>query len=233
MDRYLTPSSMCAATSSEKNLGYLSTRSAGDLVAELPVGADLLEFGEEGVGLLRIERVAELADQVGGEHQPAPRDRRFRAIEAGRKAGQLDRLRDPGRVDLRRVAEPLVGEQLRAVDVVGHQRGVGGAAGKRDFVARLVDDEFGPGVALQHAAHEADVVQEAGANEMGIVFGLDTLCQHAPAKNVAADHRHQHRVFVVVVERVASGDALDGASRERAETLGGFHWPDSPGRKCP
>ena len=90
------------------------------------------------------------------------------------------------------------------------------------FVARLVDDEFVLGVALEHAAHEADVVQEAGADEVGVVLGLDSLRQHAPAQDVAADDRHQHRVFEVVVERVASGDALDGAAGERAETLGGF-----------
>ena len=86
----------------------------------------------------------------------------------------------------------------------------------------LVDHEFVLGVALEHAAHEADVVQEAGADEMGVVLGLDSLLQHPPAKDVAPDDRHQHRVLEIVVERVAPGDALDGAPRERAELLGGL-----------
>src|SRR5271165_43487 len=86
----------------------------------------------------------------------------------------------------------------------------------------LVDDELAEGVAAEHAAHEADVVQEAGADQMGVIFGLDDLSELAPAKDVAPDDRHQHRMFEVVIERVASGDALDRAARQRAEALRSF-----------
>ena len=222
-----------------KELRIFVDQIGGRLVAELTVAADLLEFGEEGVRLLRIERVAELPDEIRGEHQPRLEIGVSAALEAGRKAGELDRLRDPRRVDLRRSPEPLVGEQFRAIDVIGHQRGVRGAAGQRDLVAGLVDDEFRPGVALQNAAHEADVVQKAGANEMDVVFGHDPVGEHASAQDVAADHRHKHRVFEIVVERVASGDALDGAPRKRPETLGHFvmrraeNVPEIVGKKLP
>ena len=63
--------------------------------------------------------------------------------------------------------------------------------------------------------------------------------QHASAQDVAADHRHQHRVLEIVVERVASGDALDGAPGERTETLGHFvmgraeNVPEIVGKKLP
>ena len=57
---------------------------------------------------------------------------------------------------------------------------------------------------------------------MGVVGGLDALMKRASAQDVAPDDRDQHRVLEVVVERVAPGDALDGAPRERAELLGGL-----------
>ena len=148
-----------------------------------------------------------------------------------RKAGQLDRLGDPRRVDLRRRPEPLVGEQFRPVDVVRHERGVRGAAGKRDLVAGLVDHEFRPGVAIQNPAHEADVVQKTGADQMSVVFGHDPVGQHAPAQDVAADHRDQHRMFEIVVEGVAAGDALDGAAGQGAQTFG--HFVMRRNRTCP
>ncbi len=68
-------------------------------------------------------------------------------------------------------------------------------------------------VALQDAAHEADVVQQAGADQVHIVGRLDTLRQDPAAQDVAADGGHQHRMLEIVVERVALGDRLDRASR--------------------
>ena len=41
-------------------------------VAELAVKADLLELIEQRIGLLQVERVAELPDQVRGLDQPSP-----------------------------------------------------------------------------------------------------------------------------------------------------------------
>ena len=84
----------------------------------------------------------------------------------------------------------------------------------------LVDDELGLGVAAQNPADEADVVEEAGDDEVHVIFRLDPMRQRASAQNVAAHDGHQHGVLVGVIERVAAGDALDRRSRQRAEPLG-------------
>ena len=59
----------------------------GRFVAELPVAADFLEFVKERIGLLRIERVAELSDEIGGLNQPRLETRliglRWGAAESG------------------------------------------------------------------------------------------------------------------------------------------------------
>ena len=51
------------------------------------------------------------------------------------------------------------------------KRGIRCAAGKRDLPAFGVNDKFGFSVAAQHAAHIADVVQQAGDDQMDIIGG--------------------------------------------------------------
>ena len=104
--------------------------------------------------------------------------------------------------------------------MIGGERRVGRAARERDRSSALVDDELALGVAAQDAADEADVVQETGDDEVHVILGLDPMRQRPPSQDVAADRGHEHGVFVVVIERVAPGDALDRRSRERAQALG-------------
>src|SRR5271165_5686908 len=75
-----------------KERGVLLDEVCGGRVAELAIGADLLELREQGVRLLRIERIAELADEVRGQHEPRLEIGVITPLEAWREAGQLDRL---------------------------------------------------------------------------------------------------------------------------------------------
>ncbi len=104
--------------------------------------------------------------------------------------------------------------------MIGHQRRVGGAARQAHLAPALVDHEFVRGVSLEDAAHEPDVVQEAGADEMQVVGRLDPLLQHPAPEDVPPDRGHEHGVLEIVVEGVALGDRLDGAASERPEPLG-------------
>jgi 5-methyltetrahydropteroyltriglutamate--homocysteine methyltransferase len=189
-------------------------------VAELPVAADFLEFVKERVGLLRIERVAKLSDEIGGLNQPRLETRFVVAVGARGKAGKFDRVGHARGVNERRIAEPLVDEELRPVDMIGCQRGVGGAARQLHRLAAAIDDEFGTGVAAQNSANEADVVQKTGDDEVTVIVGLEPLRQRAPEQDVAADRRHQDGMLEVVVEGVAPAEALDRDPRQPAHALG-------------
>jgi hypothetical protein len=104
--------------------------------------------------------------------------------------------------------------------MIGRERGVGGAARQLHRVPAAVDDELGRSVAAQHAAHEADVVQKAGDDQVTVILRFERLRQGAAEQDVAADRGHQHGMLEVVVEGVAPSDALDRDSRQRAHALG-------------
>jgi len=77
-----------------------------------------------------------------------------------------------------------------------------------DLVAFGVDDKAVRAVAVENAAHIADVVQHAGDEEMGVIAGIGRRQQRAALHDVVADQRHQHGVFDIMVERVAIADAF-------------------------
>ena len=52
-------------------LGVVSPHVLWILVADVPVGADLLELEVEGRDLTKIIRVPQLADKIGGPHESA------------------------------------------------------------------------------------------------------------------------------------------------------------------
>ena len=104
--------------------------------------------------------------------------------------------------------------------MIGRKRSVGGAARELHRLAAVIDDELGLGVAAQNPADETNVVQKTGHDEMTVVVRLDTLRHGAAEQNVAADCRHQDRMLEVVVEGVASAEALDRDSRQPAYALG-------------
>ncbi len=157
-------------------------------IAQLPVHADFVELEEQGVRLARVERIAHLADQVGGAHQPALQRRL--PFRLRRKARRLDRVRHALRVDGRRILQAFESEQFRAIDMIGRQGGVRGAARQAHFAALHVGHEFARVVASQRAAYVADVMQEATHDEMRVIFRLDALRQDHPLQDVSSDQRH-------------------------------------------
>ena len=68
-------------------------------------------------------------------------------------------------------------------------------------------------VVPEQAAHIADVVGEAGNDDMGIVIRGHVVVQRAAAQDVVSRQRDQHRVLDIVVERVAVSDAFKRQSR--------------------
>src|SRR5215213_12012640 len=94
-------------------------------VAELPIEADLLELVEERVGLLHVERISELTDQIRRLHQtPLAIFRGVCRRWAHWKAGELNRSGDPLGIQSGRGAKPLHDEDLRAVDMIPSERRV-------------------------------------------------------------------------------------------------------------
>ena len=63
-------------------------------------------------------------------------------------------------------------------------------------------------------------MQKAGDDEVNVVLGLDRVGQRPPSQNIAANHGYKHGVLVIVVERVAPGDAFDRRSGQHAQPLG-------------
>src|SRR6185437_8745136 len=75
------------------------------------------------------------------------------------------------------------------------------------------------GIAAQYAANIADVVQQAGNDEVGVVGRLDAPRHSQALQYVTAGHRNQPRMLVVVIERVALSNAFDGDPGERTEAF--------------
>ena len=142
------------------------------VVAELAVEPGLLELVVERVGLADVVRVAELADQVGGAEQARLLVdlARPRPARCSGKRVPFDRAGDPRRVEKLEVLEAVQDEELAAVDVMGQQRRVRCAAlAASPSRSAGVDDELVVVVGREEAADIADVVGEAGDDDMGIV----------------------------------------------------------------
>ena len=163
-------------------------------------------------------RIAELPDQIGGAHQRA-------FLLAGswrlrrRKARIFDGARDPGGVEQIDRRHALHREQLRPLDVIRRQRGVGSAARQLDFAALGVDHVAVVVVAGEDAPHIADIVQQAGDQEMGVIARRRRRQKRPALHDVVADQRHEHRVLGIVIERVAVADAFEREPRHRGHVL--------------
>ena len=154
-------------------------------------------------------RIAELADQVGGAHQLAFFVVGVVRLVRRRKPGELDGARDPLGIEDFDFRNTVHHEQFRAIDVIGQQCRVGRTARQFGLVAFGVDDVTVIAVAFENAAHIADVVQQTGDQQMGVIAGIGRRQQRPAFHDVVADHRHQHGVFDVVIKRVAVADAFD------------------------
>ncbi len=67
----------------------------------------------------------------------------------------------------------------------------------------------GGGVAGADAAHISDVVVQRGQDGVGPIAGCHDPLDATAAQNVLDAKGDQGRVFAIVIERVAAGDALD------------------------
>ncbi len=114
--------------------------------------------------------------------------------------------------------------------MIGHQCGIGGAAGQCDLSAVCINDVTINSVALEDTAHVADVVHQAGDDQVCVVAWRRLGEQRAPDKNVMSGKRHQHGVFDVVIKRIAVGNALERELGRERDQLGqaGMRRPASP-----
>ena len=94
------------------------------------------------------------------------------------------------------------------------------AARQGDGFSALVDDEIGLGIALENTAHIADIVQQAGHDEVIVVDRFNTFTQRPSSENVTVDQGHKHRVLEIMIERIGSAEAFHGAPGERTQSLG-------------
>ena len=92
--------------------------------------------------------------------------------------------------------------------MIGRERGVGRSDRQLDLPAAEIGDIGVILVALDDAADIADVMGEAGQNEVRIVAGRGGPLQRPADQDVVPDQRHQHGVLDVVIERIAVADAL-------------------------
>ena len=107
-------------------IGHVGRRA----VAQELVDADLLELVEQRIELAGVERIAELADEVGGAHERRLGvGRGMIGVVRHRKARQLDVARQAVGIDQRIEDETFAHADLGAVDVVGREGRVGGARG--------------------------------------------------------------------------------------------------------
>ena len=132
------------------------------LVTQSLIGSRLGKFVKQGVQLARVKRVGQLTDQVSGTEQAAfGIGSGIGVIDGYREARHFDGQRNPFLVDLGHWAEPVAHHNLGTFDVIRGEKGIRGAAWRRDPVAVGVDDEAVGGVAGADAADIADIVGQS------------------------------------------------------------------------
>ena len=104
--------------------------------------------------------------------------------------------------------------------MIGGERRVRRPALQGDGPSARVHDEPIAAVALQDTPDIADVVQQAGDDQVRVVVRLDSLGQHTPAHDVPPDQRDEESMLDVVVEGVALAEAFQRDPRDAVEPLG-------------
>ena len=92
--------------------------------------------------------------------------------------------------------------------MVGHQAGVGCPARQRHLLAAGVDHKAVLVVFAEQAAHIADVVQQAGDDDMRVIVRAHVGVQRAAAHDVVSRQRDEHGVLDIVIQRVAVADTF-------------------------
>src|SRR6185312_4668845 len=179
------------------------------LIAELFVDAIFDQFTVECIQLAQVERIAQLTDQIA-----CPDQCRLRVgsgavflIRNG-KARELDGRGNALLVDERNRREALTNHDLRSLHVIGHEIGVRGAARGSRGPACGVDHEVIGRIAGTDAADISDVVGQCGQNGVSPIAGRHDPLEAAATENVLDAKGDQSRVFAVMIERVAAGNAL-------------------------
>ena len=104
-------------------------------------------------------------------------------------------------------------EELRAINVIGGERRVRHVHGHWDRVAGLVDDDAIGRIPSAYAAHIADVMHQAGEQEMHGVGRVDLQMDSLSFQDFPAHLSDEDRVFEVVIQGVADANALDRQAR--------------------
>ena len=167
------PSSICIDTQFQKKLGYQSDPPARH--SRAAVHPDILEFDVERVGLAGIHGIAELTDQIGGLDQ-------FR-LQAYRLDGLINSCRKTDQLIARAIAmrRPVVNCQAvpwrtswidqRDMALVPHL--THREAARLCFV--LINHKLGLGVPAQDSTNVANIVQEAGTDQMAVIAWIDSM----------------------------------------------------------
>ena len=107
--------------------------------------------------------------------------------------------------------------------MVGSKRGVRGTERQLHRSAVNVGNKVTGGIALNDATNISDVMSKARQNEIGVVARGRQPLQVTPDQDVMADKRDQHRVFDVMIQRIAVADAFQrklGRERQQFGELG-------------
>ena len=102
---------------------------------------------------------------------------------------------------------------------MGQQPRVGGAPRQRHLAPVRIDDVAVLVVGQEQAADIADVVGQAGDDDVGIVLGRHVAVQRAAAQDFVTGQGHQHGVLDIVIERVAIADAFERDAGDRWHRL--------------
>ena len=162
--------------------------------------------------------IAELPDQIGARTSK-PSSSLLSSIHGTGKRVYSIALATR-RVETFCLSEAFHHIKLRPIDVIRQQRCVRGAARKFGFVAISVDDTALGAVTLKKAADVTNIVQQTCDEDMRkIGWTRRSLAMRAPSLFVA-DKGHQHRMFDVVIERVAVADTFKSQPGDQRDEFG-------------
>src|SRR6267378_2516308 len=92
--------------------------------------------------------------------------------------------------------------------MIGSTRGARGTERQLHRSAVNVGNKVTSGIALNDATNISDVMSKTRQNKIGVVARGRRTLQMTPDQDVMADKRDQHRVFDVVIQRIAVADAF-------------------------
>ena len=128
--------------------------------------------------------------------------------------------RAPVQIDDGRVLEALLDKDLRAVDIVLRESRIRRTPFEGNGPAVIVDDVPALAIAHQDHPHIAQIMYQAGDDQVRVILRLEAFREDPAVEDVPADERDQKRVLDIVVEGIALPEALQREPRGLAKTLG-------------